>query len=65
MSDPINMAVRITLTGCDDATYIDMEVTSDEFVFLDRIAKRSEKASTYGCMPTLSVRRRTEADDHE
>lgn len=49
------MQVRISLDGCDDTTYLTMQVSEDELAFLNRLAAESEKASTYQCMPTLSV----------
>jgi len=53
MADP--KTFRIALEGCDDTTYIDMDLTAEELALVERIAAKSEEASTYCCMPTLSV----------
>lgn len=46
---------HIGLHGCDDSTYIEMEVSKSEVEFLKRLSNLSKKESTYGCMPTLEV----------
>lgn len=47
--------IRVTLSGCDDSTYIDMAVTRDELVAYGRLADAAEAESDYGCQPTMSV----------
>jgi hypothetical protein len=49
------MQVRISLHGCDDTTVFTMEASEDELDFLHRIKAAAENASTYPCMPTMSV----------
>ena len=51
----VGMKVRITLSGCDDTTTIDTEVTSEQFDFLKSLVERSAAASEYGCQPRLYV----------
>jgi hypothetical protein len=57
--------IRIVLRGCDDSTYMDMEVTEAEVEFLERLAKISTETSTYGCMPTLSTEPVPDEAPHE
>lgn len=45
----------INISGCDDTTRIAMPVTASELEFLHRLAEESRKASSYACMPTMSV----------
>jgi hypothetical protein len=45
----------IRLDGCDDSTYIAMELTEDQLEFVKLLCGKSYENSTYGCMPTMSV----------
>lgn len=47
---------KIGLIGCDDSTYIDIELSDAEFELMKRISALSEQESSYQCMPTMSVR---------
>lgn len=47
------MKIKVVLSGCDDSTYIEMEVTAVEFALINRIADLSDEASEYGCQPTM------------
>ncbi|HEL2535493.1 TPA: hypothetical protein TZ303_001419 [Streptococcus suis] len=49
------MEVRISLYGCDDVTYIDTDVTVEEYDFLRKLKRLSEENSSYACQPTLDV----------
>ena len=49
------MDVRISLYGCDDTTYIDTDVTAEEYDFLQKLKRLSEETSGYACQPTLDV----------
>lgn len=49
--------VEIRLNGCDDTTKFELEVSDEQFEFLRTIARLSTEASTYGCQPTLRVKR--------
>jgi len=46
---------KIGLHGCDDTTYIEIELTHEEKNFVDRLVKLSEENSTYSCMPTMDI----------
>jgi len=45
--------ILLEVNGCDDNTYI--EVTMAEAMALDAVVERVNKASTYGCMPTMEI----------
>ena len=45
----------ITLSGCDDSTTFEMELTDDEASTFRKAAEMSKAASTYGCMPTMEI----------
>ena len=48
-------SVKITLSGCDDRTTFNLEVTDEELDILKRVSIMSEKESSYGCMPIMKV----------
>ena len=50
------MRIIVSLSGCDDVTDMEMDVTEGEFAFLEKVSALSEKVSSYACMPTLEVR---------
>ena len=52
------MDVRISLHGCDDATYIDTDVTVEEYDFLRKLKRLSKENSDYACQPILDVKRK-------
>ena len=54
------MDVRISLYGCDDATYIDTDVTAEEYDFLRKLKRLSKENSDYPCQPILDVKRKEE-----
>lgn len=49
------MNVRISLYGCDDETYIDTNVTAEEYDFLRKLKRLSKENSDCSCQPTLDV----------
>lgn len=49
------MKYLITLNGCDDTTYCELELSDKELEFLIRISKEINKYSGYGCQPTISI----------
>ena len=49
------MKVRIDLVGCDDTTKFDMEITQEQYEFLNEISKESKMHSEYSCMPIMEV----------
>lgn len=53
-------AYRVALHGCDDTTYIDIDLTDDEAAAIGRVAAASDAESEYGCMPTLTITRTEE-----
>lgn len=46
---------RIGLHGCDDSTYIEMELNQEQFEFVKLLCKKSEENSDYTCMPIMEV----------
>ena len=49
------MKYKITLEGCDDSTIFEMDLTPDEHAVLERVAKKANETSTYGCMPRMYI----------
>ncbi len=49
------MKKRITIRGCDDSTYIDMELNELELELVRKICKASKENSGYSCQPTMSI----------
>jgi len=47
---------KILLIGCDDTTYIKIELEEEEYLLMKKIEIKSKKESTYGCMPTLKIK---------
>lgn len=45
----------ISLNGCDDTTYCELELTDKELEFLIKISKEINKYSTYRCEPSISI----------
>ena len=45
----------ITLNGCDDTTYCELELNDKELEFLIKISKEINKYSTYQCEPSISI----------
>lgn len=50
------MKYQITVSGCDDSTSIEKELTDEQFKLVTEIADAITEASTYGCMPTMYVK---------
>lgn len=48
---------RIRITGCDDSTTIDMELSPAALRAVEAVAAASASASTYDCMPTLTIKK--------
>lgn len=49
------MKHTICLSGCDDSTKFEMDMTEDQLIFLKKVAIKANNASEYGCMPTLLI----------
>lgn len=47
------MKIRLAIHGCDDSTYLDLDVTTEQKVFLEMLVKMSEDESSSVCMPVL------------
>jgi hypothetical protein len=45
----------VKVSGCDDSTSIEIELTQAQFDIVDHIAKEITAASTCICMPRMSV----------
>lgn len=46
---------RITVSGCDDVTSVDRDLTDAEAELVRHLAKEITDASEYTCMPTMSI----------
>jgi hypothetical protein len=62
MAEPTK-TFEIVLSGCDDSTVVEMDLTHDEWAVLDRFAHRTRETSQYGCQPRMSVTRKDEGSD--
>jgi len=51
----VTTRTRIKLTGCDDSTTVDIELTVDERALVERISETVNARSEYSCQPTLAV----------
>ena len=49
------MLVEISVDGCDDSTIVTMEMSNDEYDFLQRLADLVNETSHYSCMPTIGL----------
>lgn len=49
------MLVEISVNGCDDSTIVTMEMSNDEYGFLQRLVDIVNEASHYSCMPTIRL----------
>ena len=46
----------ISLVGCDDATYLEKELSAAEYQFLYNLSKEINENSSYNCQPQIDVR---------
>lgn len=49
------MNVRINVSGCDDATVVDLELTESELATVQKVADAITAESGCICMPTMKV----------
>ena len=49
------MLVKVSVYGCDDSTIVTMEMSNDEYDFLQRLADLVNETSRYSCMPTMEL----------
>ena len=52
----------ITVTGCDASTEVVRFLTDNEKRTIEDLAVALAEASTFGCMPTMTIHAATEAD---
>lgn len=53
----------LALHGCDDSTYMQVELTADEANLIAKIAALSEEKSEYRCMPVMALKKGTITED--
>lgn len=46
---------KVCVDGCDDSTSIEIELTDEQAETVRNVAERITEASTYGCMPKMSI----------
>lgn len=46
---------KITLQGCDDSTYIPIELDEKDYELLTKLSIKSREISSYGCMPIMRI----------
>lgn len=46
---------RISLTGCDDVTAIEVDLSDEQAEFLTEIAERLTEESSYSCQPVMTI----------
>jgi hypothetical protein len=49
------MKYRITVSGCDDETTVDLDMTGAEVAFAEKLAEAVTEASEYSCQPKMRV----------
>lgn len=45
----------VTVEGCDDTTYVAVELTDDEAVAVSRVAAATVAKSWNGCQPVMTI----------
>ena len=45
----------ISVHGCDDNTYVEMELTQQEYELVKKIADKITETSTQQCMPRMYI----------
>ena len=46
---------KIGIHGCDDSTYVEMELSDEQFKIISLLCEKCTDNSTYGCMPTMQI----------
>lgn len=46
---------RIAIAGCDDTTYLDLELSPSELAFVRRLEEASDEASKVSCQPIIYI----------
>ena len=50
-----NVIYKVILLGCDDATYVEIELDSYELDAVMQLARLVNDESSYACMPSMSI----------
>ena len=50
-----NKLYKLGIHGCDDSTYLDLNLNQKEAELIKKICAKSVEVSTYGCMPTMEI----------
>lgn len=45
----------INISGCDDSTYVELELDAHAASVVERLAAATHAESTYGCQPTMTI----------
>lgn len=45
----------VVIAGCDDTTYLEIEMTTDEHRFFEHLSNQSVLMSMSGCQPTIRI----------
>lgn len=48
--------IQVTISGCDDHTLFDVELTPTQYKGIRALASLSRRHSEYGCQPIISLR---------
>jgi len=56
-------AYEIRLSGCDDSTTFEMDLTDAEAGVAARTAERSRATSTYDCEPRMTIQKAQEVTE--
>lgn len=52
---------KVGIHGCDDSTYLIVDLTAEEAALVERLAAMSKEESAYGCMPTMAIEKHIES----
>jgi len=58
-------AYIVGASGCDDSTYALVDLNDTEAATIRRVAEAVNVRSTYGCMPTIRITPKADADSYE
>ena len=51
----MTLKYKISVHGCDDSTYVEMELTNGQASIIELLAKKVTEASTYQCQPSMNI----------
>lgn len=55
----------VSIDGCDDSTEVKMQLDDGGLAVLLDLSRQSHKNSTYGCMPTITIKGHEIEDEDE